>query len=268
MWGQAKGQPSRVDKPADAKTTQSQGDQRGTKDAPIVVQIQSPQSEADAAKAEKDNKRKETVDFITACSAGLAALFTGLLVIVGWCGVRAAIRTLRAIETQATQMKRQAALMEIPFEQWVNVANWESKRPTDNRFHVGVDIVNPTGLPMTLNESSSLSFSRIVDGKTLSFKYLIGRAFLSPNVPLAMNIDIQITDAELERGSLSFSVRAAFAHFDKITHKEIVRNPVGSLYCGPWQFDKKWHTVFTPFARMDPEVQTEEKQSSEGKKAN
>lgn len=101
LRGQPEGQPRRLEKPTDAKTTEPQRDQRGMKGSPIFVDIeQHPESEAEAAKTEKDNRRKERNDLVVAWSAGLAAFFTGLLVIVGWRGVRAAISTLRAIEGQ------------------------------------------------------------------------------------------------------------------------------------------------------------------------
>jgi hypothetical protein len=113
LRGQTKGQPKSVQRPSDAKTSEPQDSQRGTKESPIFVHIlQDPQSQTDAAKTEKDNKRKETVDLVTAWSAGLAALFTGLLVIVGWGGVRAAVRTLAAIERQVTLMERQTVVLE------------------------------------------------------------------------------------------------------------------------------------------------------------
>src|ERR1017187_2982083 len=167
-WGQAERQPRHVEKPADAKTTQSYDGQRGTKDSPIFVQIQSPQSKADTTKAEKDNQKKELYDLITASSAGLAALFTGLLVIVGYCGVRAAVRTLRAIE-------KQAHLMEIQFDQWVTLTNWRTQEPRENTLQAKVDLVNETSFPMTLNERH-LRFGHGADPIAgTCTKYLIGK---------------------------------------------------------------------------------------------
>lgn len=105
LCGQSERQPRHEEKPANAKTTKPQSDQRGTKESPIFVYVeQDPQSKADATKAEKDDKRKEFNDRLVAWSAVGAAVFTGVLVIIGWRGVRAANRTLKAIERQADLM--------------------------------------------------------------------------------------------------------------------------------------------------------------------
>lgn len=227
--------------------------QIGTDTSPVVVETHPrAESKEEAAKAKADKEHTANVETWTLIFTAAATLFTGLLVLVGWRGVCAANRTLLAIEDQGKQMKAQVELMEIPFEQWVNLTNWGSKRPTDNRFRVSVDVVNPTGLPMILNDNSSLTFSRLVDGTKLSSQHLVGRVLLSPNVPLTMNMEVQITDAELERGSLSFSVTGVFSHSHKITKREVVWNPVGILNCSPWQIDKQWHTVFTQLTRMNP----------------
>jgi hypothetical protein len=101
VCGQAERQPQDKEKPPNTKTTETQRDQRGTKESPIFVDLeQHPQSQADAAKAEKENKRKESNDLLVTWSAIIAAVCTGLLVIVGWFGVSAALRTLRVIRLQ------------------------------------------------------------------------------------------------------------------------------------------------------------------------
>jgi hypothetical protein len=106
LEGQPLGQPSHPQSPADEKGTQSQSSQRGTKESPVFGDIgQHLQSESDVAKVEKDNKRKEFNDALVAWSAAGAAVFTGLLVIIGHRGVRAANRTLTAIQRQGELME-------------------------------------------------------------------------------------------------------------------------------------------------------------------
>jgi hypothetical protein len=101
LEGQSKGKPTYQQAPADAKATQSQEAQRGVKGSPIFVDIeQHPKSQAEAAKDEEQNKRKEFYDQLTAGSAVVAAICTVLLVIVGYYGVRAAVSTLQAIKIQ------------------------------------------------------------------------------------------------------------------------------------------------------------------------
>jgi hypothetical protein len=70
-----------------------------------------PKSKAEAAEEQAENNRKKWIDIGTVVGALLAALFTGVLVIVGLCGVRAANRTLLAIEKQVILMRKQENLM-------------------------------------------------------------------------------------------------------------------------------------------------------------
>ena len=119
LEGQPKGQPSHQQSPADTKAAQSQPSQRGTKESPVFVDIvKHPKSQAETTKDEEKNKRKELYDQLTAGAAVVAAFCTVLLVIVDYCGVRAAIRTLKAIE-------HQGKLMEAPFDQSVDLTNWK-----------------------------------------------------------------------------------------------------------------------------------------------
>lgn len=94
-------------------TTQTQNDQRGTRESPIVVDVlRHPKSQQEAAEGEAEKHRKAFVDGWTLGIAATVAFFTGLLVIVGWRGVRAAVRTLSAIERQADLMSRQTGILE------------------------------------------------------------------------------------------------------------------------------------------------------------
>lgn len=117
--GQPKGHPSDQQRPADSKAPQSQSKQRGTEESPIFIHIlQDPQGKADTAKTQSEDGNKPLYDALTAWGAIVAAGFTGLLVIVGVFGVRAANRTLEAIRQQGNLMAREFELSHRP---WVAV---------------------------------------------------------------------------------------------------------------------------------------------------
>jgi hypothetical protein len=88
--------------------SQPQTDQRGTKDAPLIVDMLShPKSQEESAKDKTDDQHKAFFDGWTVGSAVAVAVFTGVLMIIGWRGVNAANRTLREIKRQADLMDTQ-----------------------------------------------------------------------------------------------------------------------------------------------------------------
>jgi hypothetical protein len=140
--------------------TQPQADQRGTQKTPLVVDmVQHPKSPEETAETKAEKKHKAFIDGWTLGIAGLVALFTGILVMIGWRGVNAAKRTLmvierqanlmqeqniearaanahaaalaqgnlRALEAQGRLMARQAALIRASMTQWVLVTNWKTE---------------------------------------------------------------------------------------------------------------------------------------------
>lgn len=116
LWAQLKNQPSDQGKPDDTKPPRPQNVQRGTKDSPLVVDVLGhPRSNVDAAKAESDDKSKEFNDRLVAWSAVAAAVFTGLLVIIGWRGVNAALRTLDEMRAAGKQAAQHLGLTERPW---------------------------------------------------------------------------------------------------------------------------------------------------------
>ena len=113
LWGQAPGvgvkagnDQEQQGKLAGAKP---QDDQRGTENSPLIVESHNrPKTDKEAAEEKADNSWKHYIDTWTVSLALAVALLTGFLVIIGWRGVRAAVRTLSAIERQADLMDRQA----------------------------------------------------------------------------------------------------------------------------------------------------------------
>jgi hypothetical protein len=77
----------------------------GTEASPFIVEIQPrPESKTEAAKTQADKEQAARVERWMLIFTGAAALFTGLLVIVGYRGVRAANETLKAIEKQTNHI--------------------------------------------------------------------------------------------------------------------------------------------------------------------
>jgi hypothetical protein len=126
--------------------TQTQNDQRGTKDSPLVVDLLSrPKSEQEAAEEKENDERKALVDRWTIGSAIVVALFTGLLVIVGWRGVNVAFRTLKAIDRQGDDTHRAILLTQRPKLIVRNIVIWPNEigtplfgqgRPVTGQFYV------------------------------------------------------------------------------------------------------------------------------------
>lgn len=87
--------------------------QIGTEASPVIVETHSrAKSEAESAEAKADREHTARIEGWTLFFTGAAALFTGLLVWVGWRGVNAAMRTLREIEKQALLMDGQLKEMQ------------------------------------------------------------------------------------------------------------------------------------------------------------
>lgn len=273
-------------------------DQRGTPTSPFIVETHpradNPE-EAEEHKAENDIKeyRDRWTFNLTVFNAIIAiavAIFTGLLVCVGWRGVRAAVRTLDAIERQAhlmqeqlidtreanataksyaqanivaleaqrlamaaqvDLMKRQADLAQAQFDQWVDLENWHvDKRP--DRFIIRVDLINHTAFPVTLDEGE-LTIGE--NGGPRGTTCLLGvKTFLSPNQPQPIDFNIGSWVLPDQLASLpAFKVKGAFSHRHRITKEEIKQPLEGLLQCEPWASDHKWHAVYTPLIHMNPE---------------
>jgi hypothetical protein len=109
LWGQAPGVRKDATKnPKQNSKIASPQPQIGTEATPFVVETHTrAESKDEAAKAKADKDQTDFVNGWTMRFAGIAALATVFLVWVGWRGVRAANRTLEAIERQAHLMQEQ-----------------------------------------------------------------------------------------------------------------------------------------------------------------
>ena len=253
---------------------EAQPDQRGTENAPLVVEMHSPpltpteETEAKKKAAEAKND-KDQVAFInrwtfrftgaTAFFAGLAALFTGLLVVVGRLGVNAANLTLLAIKEQAGLMKRQADILEAQFEQWVWLDNWkvgwQNDDPGRKNLKVSVDVVNQTSFPMRIDGELRIDNPHVPDS---AYKPEIG-AFLPPKQYITVYLTITVAEAQVVAYDFSLRVTSRFSYPHKITNKLMPQSIVGRLDCVHWKIDHKWHATFVPSS----ETQKEKEQHSE-----
>jgi hypothetical protein len=83
-----------------------QTSQRGTQQLPLIVETHPrPESQEQAAEAQKEKDQADFVNRWTLRFTGAVAVFTGLLVWIGWNGVGAALKTLNAIERQGQLME-------------------------------------------------------------------------------------------------------------------------------------------------------------------
>jgi hypothetical protein len=122
VWGQSKKETAPPHKPANSRSTDSPDLQRGAKDPPILVHIeQDPQTHAGSANAENKHTSKDFYDKLGIWSAATAAACTLLLVAIGGCGVRAAIRTLKAVEDGSKAARLSAEALIISERPWLLV---------------------------------------------------------------------------------------------------------------------------------------------------
>jgi LEA14-like dessication related protein len=216
--------------------------QIGTESAPFIVETHPrPKNEREAAEAKADKKRVAYINWGMLGLTGAVAVFTGLLVYVGWRGVRAALRTLRAVEKQAELQSRSIDLQERALQQWVDIGNWQTTPINISRDQYGketlveelivqTEIVNPTNFPLALpNAEIDLILG---DATRAAFRFE-DNCRLTPNSPQAVRITIMITEAEskqfLER-ELRIRIKGDLAHIGVLG--KVQPQPIcGTLMC-------------------------------------
>ena len=200
LWGQVPGGGVK-------QQPQPKADQRGTQNSPVVVDVIShPKSAQETAEEVKAAKRKR------------------LLVIIGWRGVRAANRTLRAIERQATL---QAASM----TQWVSVENWRANLDLyDNKLAIDFSIVNESNFPLAMRATFRFSdrFPNRAEIET--------RDHLFPRKPDNMNVSLVLTEDQLKDYNAFYGLRVwAFGwiyHVGVSGEESPIMSISGSVVCG------------------------------------
>ncbi|HEV2198302.1 MAG TPA: hypothetical protein VGR73_00665 [Bryobacteraceae bacterium] len=195
LWGQAPSvQKNVTQNPKQKAKLATSQPQIGTEASPLIVETRTrTKSEEEAAEAKADKQHAARVERWTLIFTGAAALFTGLMVWVGWRGVSAANRTLRAIENQVDVMiatERAWILVEI--------GNLPEFKPDPNAFQL------LWIFPMIKNYGKTTAHitrvrgivKLISEGEQLSAlpEYVKGQGFddqvnlvLPPNVPIQPN---------------------------------------------------------------------------------
>lgn len=259
LWGQAPGvgvQPG-SDKKQQTKlgATQPQADQRGTQNAPLVVDILShPKSEPEAAKEKAENDRKHNVDTWTISLTFAVALFTGFLAYIGWRGVKAANRTLRVIE-------RQADLMQASLAQWVYPHNWQvAYRGPSTDGHtllVTFQLTNGSNYPLTAG--GHIHFH----GKWPGAPTVIFHNFpLLPRRPRPAQANVPISNEEYAKysdytkGALTISVHGQITHVGAAKQQGPLLQIDGNLTCGLGRPTQMEMEAISWVARVDPVPKT------------
>jgi hypothetical protein len=220
------------EKQQDALRTANPKDrQNAAQDAPIVLNMDSrPKSKAEAAEEQSENNRKKWIDIGTVVGALLAALFTGLLVIVGWCGVRAAVRTLKALE-------RQIAVMEAPYAQYLT-DNWihaddgserDDSVPISNAT-LFITIRNSSDYPLVI-EDGSITFT--LEGAPAQACFLNGR-LLEKQGQQVFNVPFPLTQSQVtayRERVLVFDVDGTYVFTDILQRRQVHRIR-GKYFCG------------------------------------
>lgn len=232
---------------------EAQSDQRGTKNAPLVVDTEGHQySPAETAERKRKNNEKELIERRSQNLTIANTIFTGILMIVGIGGVTAALLTLNAIKNQGSSMKAQNKMMLAQFDQWVYLNNWRVDNPWSDRIRVQVDLINPTSFPMTIS-SGYMTFD---DNQAKTTHCIGNNTFLPPNIPNIICITIGITPDQAHRfanGSLNFLVSGQFTHYPRIGENAIVQPFRGFFYCGMGTSEFDWEV------HMNPETEQEQR---------
>ena len=176
------------------------------------------------AKPDSDDSKKQSESYFKRLLSP-EILPTVALVIIGALGICAAVRTLKAIEHQAT-------LMEAPLRQWVEPGKMchSFLRPR-NRLQIQFSVVNPTDLPLTLlNSKVGFYFDRRVR------EVAIGpNRILTPRDQLVVQASFKLSDeqAQIFSGGEYLFVRV-WGNLDHIgtLGKKQPRKFWGNLLCG------------------------------------
>ena len=214
--------------------TQPKDDQRGTKQSPIVVDtVRHPKSEEEAAKEKADDNWKHNIDTWTVGLALAVALFNGALVIVGWRGVRAANRTLKAIERQVTL---QAASM----TQWVSVSKWTVNvvqtvgplSPQPKVLSIEFAVVNESDFPLIMR--ATFRFFGLLPNR--AELHTVGDVDLFPGKPHYMRVpSLRLTEDQGEdyvRNGLRITVHGQIIHVGVAKEQSPLMTIRGNLFCG------------------------------------
>jgi hypothetical protein len=232
--------------------SQTPSGQRGTKDVPLVVDIEEHKdTPAEAKEKRREKEQKDRIDARTLLSAEITAGATVVLMFVGFGGVWAALWTLNAI-------RRQVALQELTLEQWVDYGNFRSEyRANDSGRQllvISMELINPSNFPVILPDAKlvfEMGTTKITSQPGGSICRLL------PNKPHRLTVGFELTRDQAEQyahgAGLAVRVSGNIAHIG--TLKERHEQPIsGMLMC---------HERMTRF-----EEETPRKDSDQGQRPN
>ncbi len=148
-------------------------------------------------------------------------------------------------------LERQADLMQAQFDQWIDLTNWRcAGKPRDNKLRIMVDLINPTGFPITLTGNLTVGEE----------KWFADNEFLSPKSPRSIEFKISIAN---DQWDVHPPVTAHFTYPDRITKTPILWDQAGRLDCVTWKSDGQWHATFRQLVDENPTMN-----NSEGTQAN
>ncbi|MCU1338927.1 MAG: hypothetical protein JWO19_4508 [Bryobacterales bacterium] len=210
-------------------------DQRGTDATPLIIETHTrPDSPEEAAKHKAENDTKEYRDRWTfrlavtnAIATGVLVIFTGGLVIVGWHGVNAALRTLGAID-------RQADLMDLQLTPWATVQNWQTEMGSLSSnpkvLTVIFEAINESNFPLTTVGTLDF-FGRLPQAAHL----VIPAMTLLPKRPLKLRVNLYLSDAqatEYTRGQLRIAVHGEVSYIGVSDRRSSIMQIHGNITCG------------------------------------
>jgi hypothetical protein len=213
-----------------------------------------------AAEEKKENDRKSYVDAWTLRLTVANAIFTGSLLLVGSFGIYAAIRTLRAIERQAT-------LPAAAMTQWVSVVNWQSNLVT---LFIPSSSPEPRALLVQFDIANESSFPLIARFDFRFFGNLPNRVRLVssqdtpmfPRKPYKCEVRLRLTAEQSKEyldTVLRIAVRGEIAHVGVAKEQGPLMSIGGNLVCGMNRstFLEFENISLTPMASQREEAQTE-----------
>jgi hypothetical protein len=230
------------------------GDGKPEPSSPMVVNVLSiPHKESESTEEQAENNRKKLIDTGTVIAATLAAVFTGALVVVGWCGVRAANETLTAI-------KQQVAIMTRQFDQSVDFVNWKGESHRTDQLRILVDIVNVSQFQITIT-GGWLEFG-LPNEQGKWPRRSIGTNFsIAPGKAFTVDVYVPIGLVEQSAEWVAFVVAGMLSHRHRITNEEVVQPVAGSMN-GCRTEDGKWSLSYAPFVHMNQEPTEEGEQKA------
>ena len=242
-------------------------DTKGHKDTP-----------EETAEARRDKDHAGFIDRWTLRFAGAnTVLPTGLLMVVGIGGICLAVSSLKKLEEQGTMMKRQAdlmerqvrvmesqtALMQIPYRQWIVIADWKvnftPKSDPVKKLTITANLINQTEFPMKISNGKIIFGDAFGDpGTTSQTPWEIrGDCFLPPAArhPIEVTLDLDQQEAlEFTHGIFRIHVRGQFYHIGPLGDR-LKTSLLGVLACG------RWGIQYQPIVHMTPRAEEDQNEN-------